>query len=59
MTSKHPHYDAIVAWAEGKTIQTWCDEDRTWYDWTLGDAAPCFYRHNKYRVKPDWQEVEL
>lgn len=51
MTSKHPHYDCIVAWAEGKTIQTWSDEDRTWHDWAL-HHAPCFYRDNEYRVKP-------
>lgn len=52
MNDKHPHYDVIVAWAEGKTIQTWSGEDRTWYDWTLSHAAPCFYRDNEYRVKP-------
>ena len=53
MTSKHPHYDTIVAWAEGKTIQVWCNVGRYWYDWSKDDCAPAFFHDNMYRVKPE------
>lgn len=52
MKEKHPHYDTIVAWAEGKAVQVWCTGDRCWYDWTY-DCAPSFYHDNMYRVKPE------
>lgn len=53
MSNKHPHYDSIVAWAEGKTIQVLCSGDHYWYDWKLDDVAPAFCRDNEYRVKPE------
>ena len=53
MTSKHPHYDTIVAWAEGKIIQYWCIRDLVWLDWDLDDVAPLFHPDREYRVKPE------
>lgn len=53
MARKHPHYDVIVAWAEGKTIQYWCNGGHCWYDWTNGDVAPPFQPAGMYRVKPE------
>ena len=53
MNGRHPHYDTIVAWAEGKTIQVLCTGDRYWYDWKLDDVAPAFCRDIEYRVKPE------
>ena len=52
MTSKHPHYDTIVAWAEGKTVQVWCNVGHYWYDWA-DNYAPAFDLDNRYRVKPE------
>lgn len=53
MASKHPHYDTIVAWAEGKTIQCWCIRDHYWYDWSDDGTAPLFLPDREYRVKPE------
>lgn len=53
MNDRHPHYDVIVAWAEGKTIQAWNAGLRVWYDWTIDHVAPAFTRDGKYRVKPE------
>ena len=53
MSNKHPHYDTIIAWAEGKTIQLRAADDFCWYDWTLDGVAPLFCRDNEYRVKPE------
>ena len=53
MNDKHPHYDTIVAWAEGKTIQCWCIRDHYWYDWSDDGTAPLFLPDRKYRVKPE------
>lgn len=52
MSNKHPHYDTIVAWAEGKTIQVWSDERQDWYDWPFARTAPSFSHEGKFRTKP-------
>jgi hypothetical protein len=45
--TKHIHYEAIMAWANGAAIEmkspsnTWCD-----------NASPAWYEHLEYRVKP-------
>lgn len=50
--AKHKHYDVIVAFAEGKTIQ-WRGQ-RGWEDWDgLGNQAPTFHADAKYRIKPE------
>lgn len=48
MTQKHKHYDAIVAWAEGKRIQ-YRRAGGVWLD----TGVPSFYAHYEYRVKPE------
>tara|TARA_R110000868_G_scaffold98434_1_gene270877 strand:+ start:161 stop:436 length:276 start_codon:yes stop_codon:yes gene_type:complete len=47
---KHKHYDMIVAWAEGRTIQNFNDRRMCWEDIT-GD--PYWVSHFQYRVKPE------
>ena len=50
---KHKHYECIVAWAEGKTIQfkkfQSKDCNGTWTDIT----HPSWDSRNEYRVKPE------
>lgn len=53
MSIKHPHYDVIIAWAEGKAIQVWCTVGHYWYDWAFDNVAPSFTHDGKYRVKPE------
>lgn len=45
---RHKHYEAIIAYAEGKTIQ-WRSDDR--YKWE-DKENPGFYTQYEYRVKP-------
>jgi len=47
---KHKHYDMIVAWAEGKTIQNFNDRRMCWEDVT-GD--PYWVDSFQYRIKPE------
>ena len=47
---KHKHYDIIVAWAEGKTIQNFNDRRMIWEDLT-GD--PYWVSSFQYRIKPE------
>lgn len=50
MTTKHKHYDLIVAWAGGATIQLLSkDNPGEWIDLMY---APSWYTHQVYRVKP-------
>lgn len=49
MSQRHKHYDAIVAWAEGKQLQykvggAWMDCNKHY--------APSFMEGEEYRVKP-------
>ena len=54
---KHQHYDMIVAWAEGKTVQNFNDRRMCWEDLT-GD--PYWVDSFQYRIKPepkpDWSK---
>jgi hypothetical protein len=47
---KHKHYDCIVAWAEGKTVQNFNDRRMCWEDIT-GD--PYWVDSFQYRIKPE------
>ena len=47
---KHKHYDMIVAWAGGKTIQNFNDRRMRWEDLT-GD--PYWVDSFQYRIKPE------
>ena len=46
---KHKHYDVIVAWAEGKEIQIWCEVYKKWLD----DEQPFWLEEQEYRIKPE------
>jgi len=48
---KHPHYDVIVAWAEGKPIQRFNLLLNQWRDWPR-DVSPGFSPEGQYRIKP-------
>ena len=45
---KHKHYDCIVAWAEGKEIQTFVDDA-----WHTIITPPLWYENKEYRIKPE------
>ena len=47
---KHKHYDMIVAWAEGKTVQNFNDKRMCWED---VNGAPFWIDSFQYRIKPD------
>ena len=47
---RHKHYDCIVAWAEGKTVQNFNDRRMCWEDIT-GD--PYWVDSFQYRIKPE------
>jgi hypothetical protein len=47
---KHKHYDMIVAWAEGKTVQNFNDRKMCWED-VSGD--PYWVNSFQYRIKPE------
>jgi hypothetical protein len=49
---KHKHYDVIVAWAEGQTIQYKSGRLKQWFDWDQKDMAPVFSVEREYRIKP-------
>jgi hypothetical protein len=49
---KHQHYDCIVAWAEGKQIQSNnpnLDGSEDWED----ETEPRWYNYLDYRIKPE------
>ena len=46
---KHKHYDMIVAWAEGKTIQNFNERRMIWEDLT---GYPYWVNDFQYRIKP-------
>ena len=48
---KHKHYDCIVAWAQGKQIQTKVSGDE-WAD-ILPDYVPAWEKDCEYRIKPE------
>jgi hypothetical protein len=45
---KRPHYDLIVAWAEGNIIQ-----ERNWEGEWQDNPAPKFDLYGEYRLKPE------
>ena len=47
---KHKHYECIVAWAEGKTVQNFNDRRMCWEDIT-GD--PYWVDSFQYRIKTE------
>jgi hypothetical protein len=47
--AKHKHYDCIVAWAEGKPIQSKDAHSNYWND----VQTPSFHPNQEYRVKPE------
>ena len=53
---RHKHYDMIVAWAEGKTIQNFNDRRMCWEDLT-GD--PYWIDSFQYRIKPEPDVVKI
>ena len=48
MNTPHKHRDVIIAWANGETIETLCDNNR----WKV-ESHPLWYPTVKYRVKPN------
>ena len=48
--AKHKHYDLIVAWAEGKSIQYKWNGGSNWQDC---GPTPCWYEDTNYRIKPE------
>lgn len=46
---KHKHYDCIVAWAEGKTIEHRCIGGEVWYD----SVDPIWSDNYEYRIKKE------
>lgn len=49
MTTRNPHYDTIVAWAEGKAIQWYDERAEKWED----RCNPMWHPLSKYRIKPE------
>ena len=49
---KHKHYDCIVAWAAGKTIQRNFSPVDGWEDWT-SQKSPSWHEDAEYRIKPE------
>jgi hypothetical protein len=47
--TKHIHHDAIIAWANGNTIQCYNKESNSWYNAEI----PMWIAENQYRVKPE------
>jgi hypothetical protein len=47
--TKHIHYEAIMAWANGATIELHDPEKGTWHD----TDHPSWYDSLNYRIKPE------
>lgn len=50
---KHPHYDAIIAWAEGRTIQYRATKNGEWKTLNRDGIFPRFNPTSEYRIKPE------
>lgn len=50
MGQRHKHADVIIAWAEGKDVQVWDENNKCWLD-VVADC-PKFRLFDKYRIKP-------
>lgn len=50
----HVHAEQIKAWADGNTIQYWCNHSKRWVD----TVAPCWSSCSKYRIKPEPSDFE-
>ena len=46
---KHPHYQIILAYANGWKIELKTEESGIW----IKTDNPCFYGHRQYRIVPD------
>lgn len=46
---RHKHYDVIVAWAEGKTVQFFNPISEQWED----VRGPSFSECHEWRIKPE------
>jgi hypothetical protein len=57
MGTKHPHYDVIVAWANGEEIQFRKFHDEEWKD-HAPTITPRFYEDYEYRIKPNTVKKE-
>lgn len=55
ISTYHPHYDVIVAWAKGQKIQVKHSKDNVWKDWTHGfDNTPLFgIGKESWKIKPN------
>ena len=50
---KHPHYECILAWAEGKTIQFKKFESKEFVGTWTDISHPSWDSRNEYRIKPE------
>lgn len=50
MTTKHKHYDLIVAWAEGAKIQVLSEDSDE--EWLVLEGTPNWFVHRTYRIAP-------
>lgn len=51
---KHKHYNEIIAWAEGKEIESRGPEETLWHD----SPNPSWYPNWEYRVKDPYRELK-
>ena len=50
MGQRHKHADVIIAWAEGKDVQVWDEDNNCWLD--VKSSSPSFNECWEYRIKP-------
>lgn len=51
MATKHKHYDAIVAWANGEKCEFFSPISEKWEPLNP-NSVPAFYEDYEYRIKP-------
>jgi len=54
VAERRPHYDLIVAWANGEEIQVKTLTSQKWEDIT----NPCFLKYAQYRIKPNSDDLK-
>lgn len=50
---KHKHYDMIVAWAAGETIESWSYTLNRWVEFTNKNSIEWNFEPSQYRIKPE------
>lgn len=56
--NKHKHYEMIMAWAAGETMEFWSHTLNQWVEFTNRNSIDWNFEPTKYRIKPEHEPTK-